>query len=255
MVALAFRSPVVPASAVAVGAMTPDLPLFVPWVPAHGVTHDLRWVPLTVVMAGAVWAVWRYAIAPAVPDLSPGWLAERTGSRPVIVVRIGPRVGRRIAGTVAALVIGVVSHLVWDAFTHPDRWGTTYLPLLRQRIGGQPVYSVLQELSSVLGLGAIGIWLLTRTRQPLDPARRQRVRRLRRIVIAGVVAAVLVAVVVGLTVTGPLWRQLMTTATTGGALVGLVLCAGVAGWWSTTAHRHEDERVRRSSGGHRRSSG
>lgn len=163
--------------------------------------------------------------------------------------------GRRVVGTISALVIGVISHLVWDAFTHLDGWGTVHLALLRQRIGSQPIYSVLQELSSVLGLVAIGIWLLTRTRQPLDPARRQRVGGLRRIVIAGVLVAVVVAAVVGLSVSGPLWRRLMTTATTGGVLVGLVVCAGVAGWWATAADRRENEGGRRSSGGRRGSRG
>lgn len=228
VLALAFRSPMVPASAVAVGAMTPDLPLFVPGVPPYGVTHDPRWLPLTVLMAAVLWSVWRIVIAPAVPDLAPGPLAARVPAPTPF-----PRTAPRIVGAVAALVIGVVSHLVWDAFTHLAGWGTAHLPLLRERIGGQPVYSVLQELSSVLGLAGLGVWLFTRTRHPLDVARRQRVRWLRGSVIAAVVVAAVVGVAIGLSVTGPLWRQLMTVATTGGAVVGVVVGAGVAGWWLT----------------------
>ncbi len=53
VVALPFvRTPLVPA-AIAIGAMTPDLPLFVRGLPLHyGVTHSFAWLPATVV-AGA----------------------------------------------------------------------------------------------------------------------------------------------------------------------------------------------------------
>lgn len=232
VVALVFRSPVVPAGAVAIGAMTPDLPLFVtrvPGLPSYGMTHDPRWLPLTVLLAAALWFLWRVALAPAVPDLAPGSLAARAP-----VPTPFPRTGPRIVGVVAALVIGIASHLVWDAFTHLDGWGTAHVPLLRDRIAGHPVYSVLQELSSVLGLAGLVGWLCTRTRHPLDERRRQRFRGLRGIVIGAVVAAAVVAVTIGLTMTGPLWLRLMTVATTGGVLVGAAICLGVGGWWFTT---------------------
>ena len=49
VVALPFlRTPLVPA-AIAVGAMAPDLPLFLRGMPLHyGLTHSLAWLPLTI---------------------------------------------------------------------------------------------------------------------------------------------------------------------------------------------------------------
>ena len=78
VVALPFvRTPLVPA-AIAIGAMTPDLPLFVRGLPLHyGVTHSFAWLPATVVVALALLLVWRCVLRPAVRELSPRWLAVR----------------------------------------------------------------------------------------------------------------------------------------------------------------------------------
>jgi hypothetical protein len=52
VIALPFvRTPLVPA-AIAIGAMAPDLPLFVRGLPLHyGVTHSFAWLPATVARA------------------------------------------------------------------------------------------------------------------------------------------------------------------------------------------------------------
>ena len=78
VVALPFvRTPLVPA-AIAIGAMAPDLPLFVRGLPLHyGRTHDLMWLPVTLVFALGLLLVWRSLLRPAVRELSPTWLAVR----------------------------------------------------------------------------------------------------------------------------------------------------------------------------------
>ncbi len=78
-------------------------------------------------------------------------VAKRYVPKPMPVV--GPGVG--IIGAVAALIIGIFTHVLWDSFPRVDRWGTNHLSVLREKIDTQPIYSVLQELSSVLGLGAV----------------------------------------------------------------------------------------------------
>ena len=72
VVALPFlRTPLVPA-AIAIGAMAPDLPLFVRGLPLHyGLTHSLSWLPLTIVLALALLLVWRCVLRPAARELSP----------------------------------------------------------------------------------------------------------------------------------------------------------------------------------------
>ena len=50
---------------------------------------------------------------------------------------------------VVSLLLGVVSHIVWDLFTHEARWGTTAIPALAAEWGPLPGYKWLQHGSSV----------------------------------------------------------------------------------------------------------
>ena len=67
VVALPFvRTPLVPA-AIAIGAMTPDLPLFVRALPLdYGVTHSLGWLPATILMGAT--QVLQVKLAPQTGD-------------------------------------------------------------------------------------------------------------------------------------------------------------------------------------------
>ncbi len=167
IVALPFlRTRLVPA-AIAVGAMTPDLPLFVRGIGLeYGVTHDLRWVPATMAVALALLMVWRCVFRPATRELSPRWLAGRlpaewdagvvASARETFAARGERRPsGRGILVLSASLAIGVVSHIVWDLFTHEGRWGSEVLPVLDLRWGALTGYKWLQY-----GSGAIGVLIL-----------------------------------------------------------------------------------------------
>lgn len=187
VVALPFlRTPLVPA-AIAVGAMTPDLPLFVRALPvSYGLTHSLAWLPLTIVLAGALLLLWRCVLRPAARELSPAWLARRLPGRwdaragaalreTLAIEGVPARVsGRGILLLVLSLAIGILSHIVWDLFTHEGRWGTRVLPVLDEQWGPLTGYKWLQHGSSVLGLGILLIWgvlwLRRRTAQ-LAPSR------------------------------------------------------------------------------------
>lgn len=180
VVALPFiRTPLVPA-AIAIGAMAPDLPLFVRGLPLHyGRTHDLAWVPVTVALALLLLLVWRAVLRPAVRELSPAWLAARlpeewdrgaaVGVRETLALTAvrgeGTERRWRVEWTgmlllVVSLLIGVVSHIVWDLFTHEGRWGVVLLPSLGDEWGPLPGFKWLQHGSSVLGLVIIGFWAL-----------------------------------------------------------------------------------------------
>jgi hypothetical protein len=58
-----------------------------------------------------------------------------------------------------SIVIGAVSHILWDSFTHPCGYFVLKLPILRTRIylAGFTitVYNFLQQLSTVIGLVAV----------------------------------------------------------------------------------------------------
>jgi len=174
VVALPFaRTPLVP-TAIAVGAMTPDLPLFVRGTPIlYGWTHDLLWLPATVGLALALLLVWRCALRPAVRELSPTPLAARLpgewdeGAASALRETFGLRrpdaaPPRRPWATVlllvASLVIGVLSHIVWDLFTHEGRWGVAAIPALDEPWGPLDGYKWLQHGSSVVGLAILAVW-------------------------------------------------------------------------------------------------
>lgn len=174
VVALPFvRTPLIPA-AIAVGAMTPDLPLFVRGLPLHyGVTHSFAWLPVTMVIALALLVVWRSVLRPAARELSPRWLAGRlpgewdAGALPALRETFagGSGAAARVSWVgmlllVLSLAIGVASHIVWDLFTHEGRWGSTVIPLLDAEWGPLPGFKWLQHGSSVVGLAIIVVWML-----------------------------------------------------------------------------------------------
>src|SRR5690606_29007902 len=78
VVAIPFaRTPLVPA-AIAVGAMTPDAPLFFRVGIDYWFTHSpLGLVLVDLPLALGFLLVWRVILRPALPQLSPRWVAER----------------------------------------------------------------------------------------------------------------------------------------------------------------------------------
>jgi membrane-bound metal-dependent hydrolase YbcI (DUF457 family) len=171
VVALPFlRTPLVPA-AIAVGAMAPDLPLFLRGMPLHyGLTHSLAWLPLTIAVALVLLLVWRCVLRPAVRELSPTWLARRLPAewdagaaaslRETLAITGAPvrASWRGILLLLASLAIGILSHIVWDLFTHQGRWGVELLPVLGEHWGPLAGFRWLQHGSSAIGLAIIAVW-------------------------------------------------------------------------------------------------
>lgn len=227
VVALPLRRTALPASAVAVGAMAPDLRLFVPFAPLYSTTHQLAWLPLTVAIAGALWLAWRAFVLPAASDLSPSWIAARYAGTPT--TRSGTTT-RQLLLTTAALTLGVLTHLVWDAFTHHSRWGVDLVPFLNERVRYVPLYAWLQDLSGVLGLLVLAIWFLRRPRRALDPAPRRGTAALRRATAVAVLVSLAAGVVAGLVHGGPLWRIAYVGTRTGMVAVVVVILLACGVW-------------------------
>lgn len=176
VVALPFvRTPLIPA-AIAVGAMAPDLPLFTRNLPVpYFRTHDLAWLPVTVILALALLLVWRSVVRPAVRELSPRWLAARlpeawdasaaASARETLAVSRSDGSPWRVSWptvvmVLASLALGIVSHVLWDLFTHEGRAGVDAIPALDERWGPLDGYTWLQHGSSLVGLAIIAIWML-----------------------------------------------------------------------------------------------
>ncbi len=143
----------VPMSALVLGSMVPDLPLFLGVRHGYGFTHS--WVGVVTVDLLAVvvgLAVWFGLVRDAVVDLSPSIIRSRFAAHGSLSVREWWWVP--VGGA-----IGAASHVVWDAFTHLDGWGVARLSWLREEHLGLAGYQWAQHLSGVVGLAVVGIYL------------------------------------------------------------------------------------------------
>jgi len=153
VVALGARRLPVPVAAVAVGSMAPDAVLFAPFLPPYDDAHSW-WGVVTIDLAVSLvvlatwWLLVRPAWAPVVPGLRrrvpSDWGRRRAlGVRDVLPVVVG-------------CVLGSVTHVVWDGFTHEHGFVVEAWPALRDAtVGGYPLPFLLQDLSSGLGLLAL----------------------------------------------------------------------------------------------------
>ncbi|MEV4560291.1 DUF4184 family protein [Kitasatospora sp. NPDC049285] len=141
------------AAGLVAGSMAPDVPFFaeslVRGTYRYGaLTH--RWwaagtldVVLGAGLVGAWYGVWRAPLGAALPG---EWVG---------VVPRGPVSGGEVAWAAGAVAVGAATHLVWDSFTHAGRAGVRAVPALSRRVGGVPLYTVLQYGSSVAGLAVL----------------------------------------------------------------------------------------------------
>jgi hypothetical protein len=211
VVALPFvRTPLVPA-AIAVGAMTPDLALFTRGIPLrYSATHDLRWLPVTVLLALGLLVLWRTVLRPSCRELAPRWLAARLPERWDAGARESLRetfAGGAVAlGLLAfSLTLGVLSHIAWDLFTHEGRLGVELFPALADEVIGQPMYGWLQDLSSVAGLLVLGVFALAWLRRRTPVAIERQMPALVRVTWWMSLPAILIAAwICGLVLFGPL---------------------------------------------------
>jgi hypothetical protein len=141
-------------SALCIGSIAPDLAFIVPINLERAQTHGLAALFLFCLPAGVLvyWLFHALLKAPLIA-LMPDGIAGRIGAA-----------GRETwSAVLVSLLCGAMTHLLWDAFTHPGTAFVNALPVLQTElanIGGYRVYAfkVLQHGSSVLGLFLLGFW-------------------------------------------------------------------------------------------------
>ncbi|MFD3323756.1 DUF4184 family protein [Streptomyces sp. NPDC058701] len=199
------RGPLV-ASALVLGSFAPDTFYFadavVGGVMSYGsFTHTLTGVltadaVLTAVLA-ACWLLMREPLVALLPRGQRG--------RAYALLRGERWRGRRLpllAGWFyVSAVIGSLTHVVWDSFTHLDRWGTDALPALGEPVAyGLPLYSYLQYGTSAVAACVLLWFTVTALRRiPAAPAPAS-VPVLTRAETVGALVLVVVCVAVGVTV-------------------------------------------------------
>jgi hypothetical protein len=159
---LPFLRTGLPASALVAGSVAPDLPYYLPVHPGFR-THTALSVVTTDLACGLLlWVVWHGVLVAPVVATAPAALRARL---PEVVRR--PRVDgvRGVALLVAAVVLGAATHVLWDEFTHPRRWGPENIPALSVQYAGAPLYGWLQDVSGLVGGLVVVVWVLLRWRR------------------------------------------------------------------------------------------
>ncbi|MEL7083797.1 MAG: DUF4184 family protein [Cyanobacteria bacterium P01_G01_bin.4] len=150
-------------SALAIGSIVPDWPLFIPIGPSYSATHSLIGLAIACIPLGlAIYVFFHSVLKQPLFELLPHPLRQRS------IQLAAPTVPSRMQqwlDIIIAIAIGALTHIVWDAFSHQGKWGTQLIPVLNRTvltIGNQPIpgYKLVQYGSSAIGLPLLLVFLL-----------------------------------------------------------------------------------------------
>ena len=144
-------------SALVIGSMAPDLGFILPLDLTRSDTHGAAALLLFCLPAGWL-TYWIFHLLLKAPMLH--LFPPRVQERLVLPAAL-PRAPW--SAVLLSLLIGAVTHVSWDAFTHPGTPVVTAIGWLRLPVGtfaGYPVqvFNVLQHASSIAGLGLLALW-------------------------------------------------------------------------------------------------
>jgi hypothetical protein len=140
--------------------MAPDFRYFFNLAPRSHFGHSLNGVFVFCLPAGLA-VLWIFHAVMKLPLIS---LAPEPHQQRLVVLAKPFRWGGagRFTLIVASLLLGSISHLVWDAFTHEHGLVVRNVPDFRaplEEFGThRPLYNLLQQGSSVLGLALLAFW-------------------------------------------------------------------------------------------------
>ncbi len=198
-----------PLSALVVGAVAPDAPVYLSVGVSYGTTHSGRGLAIDVVIGLFVLWLWFALLRDAVVDLVPS-LRRRLPAR----ARLGVRAWLLAPIGVA---IGSATHVLWDSCTHDWGFVVQDLAFLREEHGPIPLYRWLQHASTVVGSVVVTAYGVRRLRRLPAVARPPEVRR----PWLWLAPVPMTALAVGIGVRDP-------EAAVGAALLALLVIAG--GW-------------------------
>ncbi|MFC9683105.1 DUF4184 family protein [Streptomyces sp. NPDC056948] len=163
------RGPLVPAVLVA-GSFAPDMTYYAAsvWSGAMefgDVTHAFPGVfTVDVLITWALVGLWLLMREPLV-----ALLPRARQGRVAALVRCGAPRARVTPSLVVrwyvSAVLGALTHVVWDAFTHLDRWGMRLFPVLGREVAGSPLYWYLQYGGSAVAAVVIAVFVVRALRQ------------------------------------------------------------------------------------------
>lgn len=149
-------------SAMVIGSMTPDFVYFIPGcLPLSDFSHTLIGILVLGIPLGlAVLSIFQYLIKYPALSLLPADHQSRL-FRVTCPYNFFPL--KRFMLISASVLIGELTHIIWDSFTHLDGWVVMRVDILKSHLTipvltGVPVYLVLQHGSTVVGMLLIALW-------------------------------------------------------------------------------------------------
>lgn len=152
-----------PLTALMVGSMAPDFGYFFSHEASRALTHSFAGLFLFSLPVGM--CVWLFYVA-VLEKATITLLSDRWHTRFAHTDAITPSL---IARAAIAIILGAITHLLWDSFTHRGTFATAAVPALLGPTPGfswLPIYHLLHGLSSVVGLVLLVIWARGLHRQP-----------------------------------------------------------------------------------------
>ncbi|MGW6448921.1 DUF4184 family protein [Lentzea sp. NPDC055074] len=127
------------------GSVAPDLGYYLPLLPTHGVLGGSV-AAVVLLLAGRL-------LLPSLMALAPAFVRARVPS---------PGVFRRPFVRAVSVVVGVLTHLLWDAFTQTGGWFVQRWGWLDLSVAGpHRLYNVIGYVSSLGGM-AVLVWMAAR---------------------------------------------------------------------------------------------
>lgn len=152
------RSGLVP-SALVIGSMVPDLPYFLPTAISATTTHTPAGaLTVDVLLGGVAFGVWQSVLAPFAIAIAPAALRDRIDSRLPRGLTFHVRNPLRATVLAVSLAFGAATHVLWDSFTHLERWGPRHIGWLTEVHAGIPGYRWAQYVSGLVGGAALVVW-------------------------------------------------------------------------------------------------
>ena len=144
-------------SALVIGSISPDFGYFIP-LPGPFFMYTVPGLILFDAPVGFIllWIFHTFVKWPLI-TLLPVALQRRL-VRYASGFSFGPR--KRLGLIFLSLLVGSLTHVVWDSFTHDYGWMVRQIEFLNIPIGGAPLYGILQNLSTIIGFALMIYWFI-----------------------------------------------------------------------------------------------
>lgn len=139
------------ATGLIIGAMCPDFEYFLRMKVQSSISHTfiglfLFNLPVGLVIAILFHTLIKKPLIDNLPDFIENRLSVLRNSNWMDYLK------QNFSKVIISLLLGAISHLVWDSFTHEAGYFVRELSFLQQKIGNVPYYKIAQHLSSLFGM-------------------------------------------------------------------------------------------------------